>query len=248
MTNWRDLKPHAINQFPAMQEWEYEELKKSLSKGYDRRMPIFVFKGEEDKVHGIIDGANRHRACLETDTIPLIQEFYGSYEEAMSFILKTNTRRNLSAGQKAAVVLDMDSVVAKLIEEAAKNSLSNLNNSRSHAGMTSGNTDKQLGQMAGVGQSTMEYAKKVKQHDPQLYDYVKSGKISAKSAYSQIQDRIVDGDTELRLQRRAKNILKDAVHKAIEVDKDMLYDTILTELHALNEDQELNFKLKLTRI
>jgi len=119
MKDWKELKPHKLNQFPAMQDWEFEELKKSVAKGFDKRMPIVVYI-EDNGDKGIIDGANRHRACLESNIIPLIREFYGTYKEAMEFILKTNVRRNLSAGQKAAVVLDMDEVINELVEAAAK--------------------------------------------------------------------------------------------------------------------------------
>ena len=240
--NWREYKPHVLNQFPPMQDDEFNELKESLEKGFDESMPIVIYKGEGDAVPGIIDGANRHRACLETGTVPLFKEFYGSYDKAMAYILRTNVRRNLTAGQKAAVVLDMDHIVVRLVEEAAK---------RQDLGLPvtqGGRTSTKLAEMAGVGPSTMKFSQKVKQHDPQLYQYVKSGQISAKAAYGQIQDRIADGDKHLAMQRRAKSILKNAIQEAINESKDELYEAILDELNSLNEDQQLNFKLKITVI
>ena len=66
MKDWKELKPHKLNQFPAMQDWEFEELKKSVAKGFDKRMPIVVYV-EDNGDKGIIDGANRHRACVESN-------------------------------------------------------------------------------------------------------------------------------------------------------------------------------------
>ena len=246
--NWREYKPHVLNQFPPMQDDEFNELKESLEKGFDETMPIIIYKGEGDTVPGIIDGANRHRACLETGTVPLFKEFYGSYDKAMAYILRTNVRRNLTAGQKAAVVLDMDHIVNRLVEEASKNQGVRNDLTSGPQGPNVGRTSSNLAQMAGVGANTMKFSQKVKQHDPQLYGYVKSGQISAKAAYNQIQDRIADGDKHLAMQRRAKSILKNAIQEAINESKDELYEAILDELNSLNEDQQLNFKLKITVI
>ena len=246
MIIWRELRPHVINQFPAMQEWEFTELVKSIEDGYDDRHPIYVFKGDEDSEWGIIDGANRHRACLETGVIPTVKEFYGSYEDAMKFIMRTNTRRNLTAGQKAAVVLDMDGIVSKLVEEASKKFQGGFNQ-HVDTGDHKLNTAKSLGDMAGVGSTTVKHAQKVKQHDPELYSYVKSGQVSAKSAYNQIQDKIADGDLKLSQQRTAKSILKNAIQVAIDEAKDELYNEALNRVEN-SESNNVSFKLKLTLV
>ena len=242
--NWREYKPHVINQFPAMSDEEFNDLKESLTNdGYDESMPIVLYKGDGDLLPGIIDGANRHRACLETGVIPMFKTFYGSYEDAMSYILRTNTRRNLKAGQKAAIVLDMDGVVSKLVEEAAKRVGMNQHSGLATSGHTSPTANKLAG-MAGVGKETVKQAMKVKQHDPQLYEAIKSGSISAKSAYNQIQDRIVDGDEALRQQRLAKSLLKNAIQSAIEESKDELYNEAL-RLVIESDGTPVSLKLKI---
>ena len=241
MINWRELQVHPLNQFPAMQDWEFSELKESISKGYDDEFPIIVYKGSEDSGHGIIDGANRHRACLETGTIPLIKEFYGTYEQAMVKILGTNIRRNLSQSQKATVVLDMDGIVSKLVEDGAKRV-------NQHSGGETGfpgKTADKLAEMSGTSNMTIKQAKKVKQHDPALYEHVKSGNISAKSAFNQIQDRIAQGDESLRKQRLAKSILKNAIQDAINESKDELFAEALRRVESTEKNQ-IDFKLKLT--
>ena len=32
MKNWRELKPHKLNVYPPMQDWEFQELKESILK------------------------------------------------------------------------------------------------------------------------------------------------------------------------------------------------------------------------
>lgn len=254
MKDWKELKPHKLNQFPAMQDWEFQELKKSINKGFDERMPIIVYI-EENGNKGIIDGANRHRACLETNTIPLIRDFYGSYQKAVDFILKSNVRRNLSAGQKAAVVLDMDEVINELVEAASIRMNSGVKAESDpgavlHQGQNEPRTAKVVADMAGVGARTVNQAKKIKEVDPELYEYVKSGNISADSAYNQIKDKVISADRDLDIQRRAKQLLKSSVAQALENQKDELYELALeTVTKAYDEEAKtFEFNLKITKI
>lgn len=248
MKDWKELKPHKLNQFPAMQDWEFEELKKSIAKGYDDTMPIVVYI-EENGNKGIIDGANRHRACLETNTIPLIRDFYGSYEKAMNFILKTNVRRNLNSSQKAAVVLDMDEVVNELVEAAARSMQSTQFKSSNDGGYpevpTVGRTRKAIADIAGVGQNIVAEAMKVKKVDPELYEYVKEGKISARSAYNQIQDKIISSDRNRDIQRRAKQLVKKSITTALENQKDELYELAIDAVTKAYDEEAKTFQFKL---
>lgn len=248
MKDWKELKPHKLNQFPAMQDWEFEELKKSVAKGFDKRMPIVVYV-EENGNKGIIDGANRHRACLESNIIPLIREFYGTYKEAMEFILKTNVRRNLSAGQKAAVVLDMDEVINDLVEEAnvRQGSRTDLDfGSRGNQGRTS----EVIADMANVGRQTVTRTMAIKEADPELYEHVKQGTVSARAAYDRVREREIEADEKLSMQRRAKQRLKKAIAEALENQKDELYQLSLQAEEDTYSDglSEIEFKLKITKI
>lgn len=248
MKDWKELKPHKLNQFPAMQDWEFEELKKSITKGFDKRMPIVVYI-EDNGDKGIIDGANRHRACLESNVIPLIREFYGTYKEAMEFILKTNVRRNLSSGQKAAVVLDMDEVINELVEAASIRQGSRTDLDFGLHGAR-GRTQEVVAEMAGVGKETVKRAKKVKELDPELYEHVKQGTVSARAAYDRVREREIEADEKLSIQRRAKQLLKKAVAQALEDQKDELYQLALQTVEDTysNGLSEIEFKLKITKI
>ena len=253
MKDWKELKPHKLNQFPAMQDWEFEELKKSVAKGFDKRMPIVVYV-EDNGDKGIIDGANRHRACVESNIIPLIREFYGTYKEAMEFILKTNVRRNLSAGQKAAVVLDMDEVINELVEAAAKSMQATQFKSKDDGRCTNapatGRTSEIVANTANVSRRTVDQAIKVKEADPELYEHVKQGTISASAAYDRVKEREIEADEKLSIQRRAKRLLRDAVAVALDRQKEELYQLALQTVEDTynNGLSEFDFELKITKI
>lgn len=250
MKDWKELKPHKLNQFPAMQDWEFEELKKSVAKGFDKRMPIVVYV-ENNGDKGIIDGANRHRACVESNIIPLIREFYGTYQEAMEFILKTNVRRNLSSGQKAAVVLDMDEIVNELVE-AASIRMNNGVKVESDPGSrgNQGRISEVIADMANVGRQTVTRTMAIKEADPELYEHVKQGTVSARAAYDRVREREIEADEELSMQRRAKRLLRDAVAIALDIKKEELYQSALqtvkdTYSNGLSEfDFELDIIIK----
>lgn len=253
MKDWKELKPHKLNQFPAMQDWEFEELKKSITKGFDKRMPIVVYI-EDNGDKGIIDGANRHRACLESNVIPLIREFYGTYKEAMEFILKTNVRRNLNAGQKAAVVLDMDEVVNDLVEAAAKSMQATQFKSEDDGWCPSapatGRSSEMIANIANVGRRTVNRAIAIKEADPELYKHVKQGTVSASAAYDRVKEREIEADEKLSMQRRAKRLLRDAVAVALDKQKEELYQLALQTVEDTynNGLSEFDFELKITKI
>ena len=245
MINWRELQKHPLNQFPAMQDWEFDELKESISKRYDDSMPITIFKGAADESYGIIDGANRHKACMETNTVPLIKEFYGTYAEAMEFIFRTNTRRNLTAAIKGKIVLDTEDMEIVLGEEAAKRQ-KELGADPLASRDAKGKTSAKLAEMAGVGQATIERLQAIKKHDPELYAALEENpSFSVKKAYEQVQDKINQGNESLRKQRLAKSILKNAIQDAINESKDELFAEALRRVESTEKNQ-IDFKLKLT--
>lgn len=191
MINWKELTPHLMNTFPPMQDWEFEELTKSIKKGFDERMPIVYYKGEGDVRAGIIDGGNRHRACIATGQIPILKEFHGTYAEAKEYILRTNTRRNLTAGQKATIILDMDDVIEQLAEEAAvKHRDDKGQYTQGAPGGPAGKTADNVAKKAGVGKNTVKQSQKVKKYDAELYAKIKSGETSAKVAAKEVDDML----------------------------------------------------------
>lgn len=96
-----NLKKHKFNFFPEIDNENYQELKQSISKGFDETLgKITLFENE------ILDGWNRYRACIECNVTPIFTEFKGSNEDAFEFSIKANQkRRHLTSSQLTTIAL-----------------------------------------------------------------------------------------------------------------------------------------------
>ena len=271
MLNFEDLKPHKLNTFPPMNEVEYQELKNSiLENGYDDRFPIIVWKGLEETEYGVIDGANRLRACIELNEVPLIDTFYAErVQHVVDFIIQTNVRRSLTAGQKAAVILDMEEVVREISgygkvakANAGANNLAKYNNPTDSEDLTSevpgdltsedvlnedvSNASEGIAKMAGVGASTIKRMKAIKKNSEELYDAVKDGSLSAKAVYEQIKESeakakaVQQGNDEnYHFRSAATKLSKTLVEDAYKANKTFLLNECIK---ALKEQKELSLE------
>jgi hypothetical protein len=105
------MEKHRFNIFPEMSEEEYEKLKADLvANGYDSSQPIYIFEG------AILDGWNRYRACDELGIGYAKEIFTGTPIEAINFVMRTNTRRNLNSGQRAALATEAVEIIEFLAE------------------------------------------------------------------------------------------------------------------------------------
>ena len=104
--------------------------------------------------------------------------------------------------------------------------------------------------MANVSKRTVDQAIKIKEVDPELYEHVKQGTVSARAAYDRVREREIEADEKLSIQRRAKQLLKKAVAQALEDQKDELYQLALQTVEDTysNGLSEIEFKLKITKI
>lgn len=97
---------HSFNFFPEIPREEFEGLKNSIQKGFDTKLgKIILFENQ------ILDGWNRYRACVETGTQPIFDNFVGNEQDAFWFSIKANQeRRHLSKSQLAAVAIDAEPI------------------------------------------------------------------------------------------------------------------------------------------
>ena len=112
------MKKHAFNIFPEAKEEDFRELLEDIrSNGYDQTLPIITYQGD------ILDGWNRWRACQILNIKPPILEFAcgDNDAEALAYTLRTNKRRNMPSGQKAALAVEAEELMAKIRDEASKN-------------------------------------------------------------------------------------------------------------------------------
>jgi ParB-like chromosome segregation protein Spo0J len=111
------MKKHAFNIFPEAKEEDFKELLEDIrSNGYDQTLPIITYQGD------ILDGWNRWRACQILNIKPPMLEFTGDNDaDALAYTLRTNKRRNMPSGQKAALAVEAEELMAKIRDDAAKN-------------------------------------------------------------------------------------------------------------------------------
>lgn len=107
---------HKFNFFPEIDSESFETLKQSIKKGFDTTLgKIILFEGK------ILDGWNRYKACIETDTTPVFSNFVGTEEEAFEFSIKANQeRRHLSKSQLATIAIEAEPIwkaIQKKVEE-----------------------------------------------------------------------------------------------------------------------------------
>jgi hypothetical protein len=82
--------------FPRMEGQEFEDMKADI-RVHGLRQRIVVYNGM------ILDGGNRHRACLDIGVPPVTMDYNGN--DPVGFVLSQNLhRRHMSVGQRAMAV------------------------------------------------------------------------------------------------------------------------------------------------
>lgn len=188
---------------PPLADDEYDRLEKSiLEEGFHDWEPIVTWNGT------IVDGHNRYNICDEHG-IPFkqIERDFPSREAAKIWIIEKQLgRRNLTAGQKAALVIDQHEAEVK--EQArlrqakgrpkklGPQGAQDIDGSQGGAAETAqhGRTADILAGKAGVGHMTIKRALKVKREDPELYDKVRKGDIPVTSAYKKVSGGVDDDE------------------------------------------------------
>lgn len=163
------MKDHPLaGIFPLMAQSELDELATDI-KARGQRAPITTYEGK------ILDGRNRHRACLIAKAEPKFREFKNG-EDPLSFILSANLhRRHLTTGQRAMVAAE----IARLAEGRPK--LGSPNKTTAPAVVS----QSQAAQMVGVSVDSVQRAKTVLQDKAQA-KAVKSGEKELNTAAKEI--------------------------------------------------------------
>ena len=111
-----NYKKHEFNFFPEMSDDDFTNLKSSISKGFNETLgKIILFNNE------VLDGWNRYRACLETETEPIFENFEGTEQDAFDLSINANQdRRHLTKSQLAAIAIDAEPLW-KAIQDKVEN-------------------------------------------------------------------------------------------------------------------------------
>lgn len=124
--NGSKLERHQFNIFPLMSTEESDHVRLDIEKyGYDKSYPIVLYQGK------ILDGYNRYQICEILGVTPLFVEFDGTDLKAMEFIMRSNSRRNLTSSQRAVIAAEaqpiMEAIAAAVKKEKAEKLVGNQN-------------------------------------------------------------------------------------------------------------------------
>jgi ParB-like chromosome segregation protein Spo0J len=164
--------------------------------------------------HGLIDaivlhenmvlhGRHRLRACEETGVEPRFENFTGP--SPVEFVVSVNVkRRHLTPSQLAAIAVDF----LPAMEEEAKrrqgaafrdgprdaggrtvSASTDTDTAEAHAGDKPTRAADQAGALVGVSAASVNRAKRVQREDPEMFDQVKAGEITARAADTAIRER-----------------------------------------------------------
>jgi N6-adenosine-specific RNA methylase IME4 len=142
----------------------------------------------------VLDGRERLRAAAELnlETVPLIT--VDPVDEVEHIILAALQRRQLSASQRAALAVELDSY--RLLRASAQTRrLANLPQNPEVAALPPrGKTREVAAAWAGVSPRTIQDAATVKKHDPDLFAKVKSGELAADAAARRVRRHLRDAN------------------------------------------------------
>jgi N6-adenosine-specific RNA methylase IME4 len=175
------------NIFPLLHGEEFERLKQDIA---DNGLlePIVLYHDGS-----IIDGRNRHRACIETGTPPRFERWdgNGSYSELVTYVVSKNLhRRHLGSSQQAAIAVEASEIVEKLEREAKeRQAASNPHVKEIIPEREMGQTRDKLADLFNTNPRYVSDAKKLKQEAPDLLAQVRNGEATIPQAKRELKER-----------------------------------------------------------
>ena len=144
----------------------------------------------------VLDGRERLRAAHELGIKKLPVRVVAPADELEHMLLCCLQRRQLTASQRAALVLELDHY-QQLKEQAQKRRLRNLRPPAPEVAILPprGKTRELAAGLAGVSARTIQDAAIVREHDQQLFAQIKRGQISAELAARKTRRRLRDTQT-----------------------------------------------------
>jgi len=207
------MKKHRLNILPEMQQEAYSSLKNDIEKnGFDNKFPIYIYEDE------IIDGWNRFKACKELEVTPIYKHFTGSSLEALTFILRTNNRRDLSSSQRACLAADSDEIIETLtkeIEQERRNKISEARQNETTQLIAPSKKEEneartKLAKTFGTNRSYVSDAQRFKKEKPEVFEQIKNGTINISEAKKEEKK-------EEKIAER-KRLAEEGAKKEIQID------------------------------
>ena len=170
--------------FPLMQGDEFEQLKDDIAAN---GLLEAIWLHPDDS---IIDGRNRHRACIETETEPRFRT-WGGDGSVVEFVWSMNFhRRHLTSSQKAAVAVGMLPLLeAEAKERQAHGQTSPGRTLREKIPQATGRASEKAAALVGTNPRYVSDAKKLAKEAPALFEQVREGKKTIPQAKRELVKR-----------------------------------------------------------
>lgn len=168
----------AADLFPMMDDADLHKLADDITTN-GQLEAITIYDG------AILDGRNRYRACGILGIEPKFKYVNGEVSSPVNFVVSHNLhRRHLTPSQRAAIAAE---IIPMLADEAKRRQISTLKN-QTHSSLVPIGTNEEgrsrsvVGKMMGVGETSVSRAVRIKRENPQVFEQVKRGEISAWAA------------------------------------------------------------------
>ena len=184
-----DIPFHPLaNVFPLMTGREFDDLCRDIERSGLQQL-IVLHKSQ------VLDGRNRWRACLATDTKPKFKEYKG--KDPLAFVISANLhRRHLSESQRSLIAARMATQ-----KRGARTDL--------HLPQICGMSQTEAASHLNVSVRSLQHARKVLRHgSKQLIKDVQGGKLTVSKASAKV-DQAVSRRAKVKAARRSAADGKD---------------------------------------
>ena len=183
MTDEIDRKYHEVaNIFPLLQGAEFEALKADVLEN-GLLEPITI-----DADGAILDGRNRHRACIEISTTPRFTTWNGRGSLVAFVVSKNLRRRHLDSSQCAVVALEILPMLEKEAKER-QGQRTDLTSVNQFTEVEPQRATQEAAKLTGTNQLYVSNAKKLQSNAPDLLESVRSGDYSIPKAMHELTRR-----------------------------------------------------------
>ena len=190
MLNWieeeKRRKYHEIsNLFPLLTGEEFDALVADIATN-GLLEPIWLHPDGS-----ILDGRNRHRACIETETPPRFRTWDGT-GSLVTFVVSMNLhRRHLTSSQQAACSVEAKEMIAVEIkqEEAKRKRHQYDRTSEKFPKSSPRDAAKEAAQLFHTNPHYVQDATRLKREAPELFERVRAGKVTIPQAKRELTKR-----------------------------------------------------------
>lgn len=177
-----EIHPYA-KIMPSMTIDELAELSSDI-KRMGQIEPGVIYQGM------ILDGSNRYVITQELGIDFQYIEFQGDDKAALDYVISKNViRRHLTAGQKSTISADITNLKRGQRSDHESDNLIKLSESESKTSKLKLVSIEQAAKLMDVSKDSIVKARKLKQDSPELFEEVKSGKISLNKAVTTLYSK-----------------------------------------------------------